>query len=140
MEAGKGKDMERHVTAGLKYTFLVHGIMMSIFGLIYIFFPLLWGELTGCLSSQTPGVFRLLGATLLGLALGSLLAYPETSWDRTRIVAQMQCVTNILFSVVILVVFFTTGLPTIGWMYFVVMTGFAIAFNIVYLRGPQTTP
>ena len=43
--------MEQQATAGLKYTFLVHGIMMSVFALTYLFIPVLWGNLTGCLSN-----------------------------------------------------------------------------------------
>ena len=71
--------MEKQITTGLKYTFLVHGIMMSVFALTYLFIPVLWGDLTGCLSNQLPQVFRMFGMTILGLAIASLLAFRETS-------------------------------------------------------------
>jgi len=126
--------MEKQITAGLRYTFLAHGIMMSIFALTYLFIPVLWGDLTGCLSNQVPQVFRLFGTAILGFAISSFLAFRETSWDKVKIVAQMECIITILFPIVILLGLLLWGLPAIAWMYFVVMSGFAIAFNVFYFR------
>ena len=127
--------MHREVSTGLKYTFLVHGIMMSIFALIYLFIPVMWGDLTGCLSNQVPQVFRLFGTAILGYAISSFLAFRETSWDNVKIVAQMECITGVLWVIVIFLGLFFWGLPSIAWMYFVVMSGFAIAFNFFYFKG-----
>jgi len=124
--------MERQVTARLRYTFLVHGVMMTIFALTYLFVPVLWGDLTGCLSNQVPQVFRMFGMAILGLAIASLLAFRETSWEKVKIVAQMERILNILFPIVILLGLFFWNLPNIAWMYFVVMSGFGIAFNVFY--------
>jgi len=126
--------MEKQITAGLRYTFLVHGIMMSIFALTYLFIPVLWGDLTGCLSNQVPQVFRLFGTAILGFAISSFLAFRETSWDKVKIVAQMECIITILFPIVILLGLLLWRLPAIAWMYFVVMSGFAIAFNVFYFK------
>jgi len=126
--------MEKQITAGLRYTFLVHGIMMSIFALTYLFIPVLWGDLTGCLSNQVPQVFRMFGTAILGFAISSFLAFRETSWDKVKIVAQMECIITILFPIVILLGLLLWGLPAIAWMYFVVMSGFAIAFNVFYFK------
>jgi hypothetical protein len=127
--------MEKQTTSGLKYTFLVHGIMMSIFALTYLFIPVLWGDLTGCLSNQVPQVFRLFGTAILGFAISSFLAFRETSWEKVKIVAQMECIITILFPIIILLGLFFWDLPGIAWLYFVVMSGFAIAFNLFYLKG-----
>ena len=127
--------MGKQITAGLRYTFLVHGIMMSIFALIYLFIPVLWGDLTGSLSNQVPQVFRLLGTAILGYAISSFLAFRETSWDNVKIMAQMECITNVLWVIVIFLGLFFWDLPGIAWMYFVVMSGFAIAFNFFYFKG-----
>ena len=126
--------MEKQITPGLKYTFLVHGIMMSVFGLTYLIVPVLWGDLTGCLSNQVPQAFRALSVPLLGLAISSFLAFRETSWDNVKIVTQMECITNVIWVIVILLGLFFWDLPGIAWMYFVVMSGFAIAFNYFYFR------
>ena len=126
--------MEKKISAGIRYTFLVHGIMMSIFALTYLFIPVLWGDLTGCLSNQVPQVFRLFGTAILGFAISSFLAFRETAWEKVKIVAQMECIITILFTIVILLALLFWDLPTIGWMYFVVMSVFAIAFNIFYFK------
>lgn len=127
--------MEKQITAGLKYTFLVHGIMMSIFALTYLLIPVPWGDLTGCLSNQVPQVFRLFGTAILGFAISSLLSFRETSWDKAKIVAQTECIITVLFPIVILLGLLLWGLPAIAWMYFVVMSCFAIAFNFFYFKG-----
>jgi predicted permease len=127
--------MEKQITPGLKYTFLVHGIMMTVFGLTYLFVPVLWGDLTGCLSNVVPQAFRALSVAILALAIGSFLAFRETSWDKVKIMAQMECITNVLWPIVILLGLFFWDLPGIAWMYFVVMSGFAIAFNVFYFKG-----
>lgn len=124
--------MQREFSPALKITFLVHGIMMSVFGLIYLFFPVLWGDLTGCLSNQVPQVFRLFGTAILGYAISSFLAYQEESWDAVKIVALTECVITVLFPIVILLALLFWDLPAIGWMYVVLMSGFAVAFNITY--------
>ncbi|MGB6031585.1 MAG: hypothetical protein WBH55_02025 [Bacteroidota bacterium] len=127
--------MEKQITSGLKYTFLVHGIMMTVFGLVYLFIPVVWGDLTGCLSNVVPQAFRALSVALLGLAIGSFLAFRETSWDKVKIVVQMEGITNVVWTIVILLGLFFWGLPTIAWMYLVVMSGFAIAFSAFCIKG-----
>ena len=126
--------MKKHVTPNLKYTFLVHGIMMTVFALIYLLFPVPWGDLTGCLSNQVPQVFRLFGTAILGYAISSFLAFKETSWEQVRIVAQMERVITTMFPIIILLALLFWDLSAIGWMYFVVMTCFAIAFNLFYIK------
>ena len=127
--------MEKQVTLGLKYTFLVHGIMMAVLAVTYLFVPVLWGNLTGCLSNQVPQVFRLFGTAILGYAISSFLAFRETAWDRVKIVAQMECVITVLFAIVIPLALLFWDLPAIGWMYVVIMSGFGVAFNVFYFKG-----
>jgi hypothetical protein len=129
------REMEKQITPGLKNTFLVHAIMMIFFALIYLFFPVLWGDLTGCLSNQVPQVYRLWGLTILGYAITSFLAFRETAWEKVKIVAQMERIITALFPVALLLALLFWDLPAIGWMPFVVMSGFAIAFNLFYPKG-----
>jgi len=126
--------MEKKVARGLHYTFLAHSVMMAIFALNYIFTPVLWGDLTGCLSNQVPEVFRLFGTAILGYAISSFLSYRETWWEKVKIVAQMNCVITALFPIMLVLSLLFWDLPSIGWMYFVVMLGFAVAFNTFYFR------
>jgi hypothetical protein len=55
-----------HKSREKMYTFLVYSIAMAIFVLTYLFVPVLWGDITGCLSNQVPQVFRLFGIAILG--------------------------------------------------------------------------
>lgn len=126
--------MEKQITPKLKNTFLVHGIMMTMFASIYLFFPVLYGDLTGCISNQVPQIFRLLGTAILGYAISSFLAFRETAWEKVKIVAQMECFITILFPIVILLALLFWDLPAIGWMSFVVMSGFGVAFNAFYIK------
>jgi len=126
--------MEKEYTKDLRTVFLVHSIMMAGFALIYLFAPVLWGDLTGCLSNQVPQVFRLLGTAILGFAIGSFLAYRGGSWESIRITALVNCVISILFTIVIILGIAFWGLPAIAWMYLAVMFGFAGVFTYFNLK------
>jgi hypothetical protein len=126
--------MEKQITPGLKNTFLIHSIAMALFALIYIFTPVLWGDLTGCLSNQVPQVFRLFGTAILGYAISSFLAYRESSYEKVKITAQMNCIITALFTIMLVLGLFFWDLPSIGWMYFGTMLGFGIVFNYFYFR------
>jgi len=126
--------MEKQIPPGLKNTFLFHSIMMAIFALNYIFTPVWWGNLTGCLSNQVPQVFRLFGTAILGYAISSFLSYRETAWEKVKIVVQMNCIITALFPIMLVLALLFWDLPSIGWMYFVVMSVFGVAFNYFYFK------
>jgi hypothetical protein len=126
--------MERKLTRGLKNTLLLHAIAMVVFASVYLFVPMLWGELTGCLSNKVPHVFRLFGTAILGFGIGSYLAFRETTWEAVKVVVQMECILNVLFPIIILLGLIFWELPSIAWMYFVVMSGFGVAFNYFYVE------
>jgi hypothetical protein len=124
--------MDKQISPRLKYTFLAHAIAMGFFAFIYMFFPVWWGNFTGCLSRQVPQVYRLWGLTILGYAIMSLLAFRAGAWEEVRIVAQMERIITALFPIALLLALLFWDLPAIGWMPFVVMSGFAVAFNVFY--------
>ena len=126
--------MEREYSQGLRITFLVHSIMMAGFACIYIFIPVLWGDLTGCLSNLVPQVFRLLGTAVFGYAFSSFLAYRSSKWEKVKITAELNCLVSILFSVVIILGILFWDLPSIAWMYLAVMYCFAMAFSYFYFK------
>ena len=113
---------------------LIHSIAMLIFSLNYLLLPVWWGDLTGCLSNQVPQVFRLFGTAILGYAISSFLAYRENIWGNAKITVQMNCIITALFPIVLVLGLLVWELPSIGWMYFVVMLGFAISFNYFYFK------
>ena len=126
--------MNQEIAPGMRSTILTHSIVMLIFALNYIFTPVLWGDLTGCLSNQVPQVFRLFGTAILGYAISSFLAYKENSWGKAKIVVQMNCIVGALFPIMLVLALLLWDLPAIGWMYFFVMLGFGIAFNYFYFE------
>ncbi len=126
--------MERSYSKGLKTTFLIHSIMMAGFAMIYLFFPVLWGDLTGCLSNLVPQVFRMFGTAILGYAIGSYLAYRDDEWGSVKIYTQLNCVSSILFTIVIFLGIVFWDLPSIAWMYLCVMGVFSVAFNYFYFK------
>jgi hypothetical protein len=130
-----GNEMNHEMPSGLRNTFLIHSIAMAFFAGIYMFFPVLWGNWTGCLSNRVPQVYRLWGLTILGYAITSFLACRETTWEKVQIVAQMERIISALFPVALLLALLFWDLPAIGWMPLVVMSGFAIAFNVCYPRN-----
>jgi len=127
--------MEKQYTQQLKFTIQLHAIMMTGFAAIYIFLPVQWGNLTGCLSNEVPQVFRMFGTAIFGLAVMSALAYRENSWEGVKVVVQANVILNIIFPLMILLGIFLWDLPTIAWLYFVVMTGFGIAFTYFYTKA-----
>jgi hypothetical protein len=127
--------MDKKYTPQLKTTLLVHAIAMVGFAFIYIFIPVPWGNLTGCLSNQLPVVFRMFGTAIFGLALMSAMAYRQITWEGVKVVIQANLVLYILFPIMLLLGITLWGLPSIAWMYFVVMVGFGIAFTYFYLKA-----
>ncbi|MEN8138619.1 MAG: hypothetical protein ABFR62_09305 [Bacteroidota bacterium] len=130
--------MEKQISIGLRNTFIVHGTIMSIIALIFLSAPIQWGSLTGAMSEEVPQIYTILGATILGYAISSFLAIRESSWEKVKIIVQMECIISIIFPFVLLFGILLLGLPQIAWLFFVVMSGFTIAFNFFYFKELKT--
>lgn len=124
--------MEKHISSGLKTTFLVHIIVGAIFGLVNFLVPEVW-NLGGVLVKE-PMMYRLVGAAILGYTASSWWAYRETSWEKVKIVVQMEIVWTILATLAFLWGLLFAGLPTLLWINAVIMGGFAAAFSFFYPR------
>jgi hypothetical protein len=125
--------MDKHVSSGLKTTFLAHFIIAFAFGLIYLLIPELWGSWIGWPVTDPP-IYRLLGAAVLAFGASSWLAYREPAWEKVKIVVQMELVWTILGALVILWGLVFAGLPAFGWLNAVILAGFAVAFGTFYSR------
>ncbi len=125
--------MNPPISSGLKTLFLVHFILALIFGLGYLFIP---EEFLGLLAwkVQEPAVYRLLGAALLGFATTDWFCYKAVSWEQVKIVVLMELVWPTLGALVSLFGLLTNAFPPAGWINFVILAGFAIAFYVYYMQ------
>ena len=83
--------MEKEYSKILKYVFLVHFIVAIAFGLGYFFVP---DALLDFFEwpVQDFYVVRVLGAAFIGIGASSILGYLTTSWDKVKIIVQMELV------------------------------------------------
>ena len=121
------------LSQGLKTTFLIHFIVALLFGLGFLFIPVVVGNLYG-LNVQEPDIYRLLGAAMLGFAVSSWLAYQATDWESVRIVVVMELAWTILGTLVMLYALLMAGFPALGWINAVILAAFAIAFGRFYFQ------
>ena len=125
--------MEKRISSGLRTTFLIHFFVGLIFGLIFLLFSELWGELVNWPATD-PTIYRLLGAAILGYGVSSWFAYRETSWARVTILVQMEIIWTGLGALVSLWGLIFEGIPAIGWLYAVLLAAFAVTFSVFYFR------
>lgn len=125
--------MEKQISKGLKYLFLVHGILGVIFGLGNLLVPNLLPSMFGA-GLPDPEPYRAVGAAILGFTASSWLAYMETAWERVRIVVVAEIVWTILCTLALLWLLFAQGFSVAQLGNAVIMGGFAAAFCYFYFR------
>jgi hypothetical protein len=121
--------MEKQISSSLKVTFQVHVVVGALFGLALLFIPECWLGLFGWqIVDAEP--YRLVGAAILAFAASSWWAYREAVVDKVRIVVNMEIVWTVLASLVILYGLIAGLLPAVGWLNFIIMAAFAVAFVV----------
>jgi hypothetical protein len=78
---------------------------------------------------------RLVGAAILGFTSSSWWAYKESSWEKVKIIVQMEIVWTVLATLVLLWGLLFAGLPALEWLNAIIMAAFAVAFSIFYSRA-----
>jgi hypothetical protein len=77
--------MDKPISSGLKYTFLVHIILGLLFGLVYLFVPSVWLNMAGIqITDDLP--YRTIGSAILAFTASSWWCY------RTAVVARVKIV------------------------------------------------
>ena len=123
----------KQIPSGLRTTFLFHGIVGLVFGLIYLFVPAQFGKMVNWPMPDV-SAYRLVGAAILAFTASSWLAYREKVWDRVEIVVVLEIVWTGLATLVMLWAVLFAGMPAIGWLNAVLMAAFAVAFGYFYSR------
>jgi len=75
----------------LKYVFLIHFIVAIAFGLGYFFIPDTMLDFSEW-PVQDIYVVRVVGAAFIGIASSSIFGYLTASWDKVKIIVQMELV------------------------------------------------
>jgi hypothetical protein len=130
---GRQFSMETRISPALKITFLLHAIVGTIFGLVYVFVPTWFGQLINW-PMQDVEIYRLLGAAIIGFATSSWLAYRENTREAVIVVVRMELVWTGLGTLVMLYGVLFAGSPAFAWVNIVILAAFAVLFSIFYPR------
>lgn len=118
-----------------RYIFLMAFILQILFGVWFFISPESWSAITAWPSEDAAG--RVLGAAIIVLALGSLLAYRATSWEQVELFVIMQILWNLLGLVAMLWAYATMTLPVIAWLNIGLLALFLVLFLYVYYSAKQ---
>jgi hypothetical protein len=125
------EERERLVSTVLKYTFLLHFLVAMIFGVAFFLIPELF---LGAVGWPVEVSFdRTLGALFIGLAICSLLAFREESFDRVEIIVMFEIVLTLFGMIAMLWNMLTMTLPVIGWLFAGLFALFFILFLYSYM-------
>jgi len=125
----------------LKTTFLVHGIVAVVFGVILLVVP---GRFLSVLGWRPidPIMARFVGAAFLALAWGDIRGWSAHSWPEVNILVEVQLAFAALTSLGLLRHLVSLGpWPAMVWILFGVFVLFAVAWLVVLLsRQEQPVP
>ena len=80
---------------------------------------------------------RVLGAVIMALALGALLAYRATSWEQVELFVILQIIYNLLGLIAMLWNYATVALPVAGWMIVGLLALYFVFYLFVYFKAKQ---
>ncbi len=124
-------ELEQRVPRGLKIAFLLNFIVAAVVGLQHLLAPRVWTDLAGIAVEDT-GLWRLIGAAVLGYGVGAGLAWRRELWQRVRIVVAMQAVWSLLGAAVIVWAIVYENLPPLEWLNVAILGVFGVTF-VYYL-------
>jgi len=125
--------MEKSISSGLKATFLVHAIVGIAVGLAHLLVPESVGNLLDW--DMADPAYRLAGAATIAFGMSSWLAYQADVWEKVKIVVQAELVWTVLGALAILWGLLDGALPTVAWLNFGLLAGFAVVFGYSYSRA-----
>jgi len=125
--------METRISPALKNTFLLHAIVATLFGFVYLLIPGWLGKLINW-PMQEVEAYRLLGAAILGFGTSSWLAYRENTREAVIVVVRMELVWTGLGTLVMLYGVLLADLPAFTWVNIVILAAFAVLFSVFYPR------
>ncbi|MHA1963252.1 MAG: hypothetical protein ACXACG_00915 [Candidatus Thorarchaeota archaeon] len=119
--------MSGEIPSFAKYIFLLGFIVSLIFGVWYFLSPESWSAITGW-PIETAAI-RVLGAFLLMLSVGAILAFRATSWKEVELYVLMVIVWTLLGTIGMVWNMLVLTLPIAGWL----NTSLTALFLVLYL-------
>jgi hypothetical protein len=119
-----------NMSAGLKYTFLIHIVVAVLFGLPLLLFP---GQFLGLFgwAPVDPLLSRVVGAALLAHAWSSFRAFKGLSPATVAVLLEMEVVFTVLSGVGLLRHLLIAYYPLEVWLVFALFVVFAIAWTVL---------
>ncbi len=119
--------MNGQTSKGFRILLLVYAIYSLLYGLIHVISP----ELVG---AKDPAIERVLGAAVVAFALGAGWAYFEKTWSSVKIVALVQAVWMILYTVTLGWGILAGGITPDAWPPTIIGAIFAVLLTVFYIR------
>ena len=113
-----------------KYTFLINFLIGILFGLTLFVIPEMYFNLTGW--PQEVYLARVAGPFFVAVAIGALLAFRESDWERVEIFVYMCLILNCLGLVGSVWGMLIMTLPVIGWAYTGIWAFLFLLYIFVY--------
>jgi hypothetical protein len=122
------------MSKGLRTTFLVHVIVVLVFGVPLLLVPKTYEAITQW-DPIEPAIARTLGAMLLSLGVSSWMGYKASSWSEVRIVVVQEIAFTLLGSLASLYQALGPGAPTMVWLNIAVMGIFCVFWIYFYTKA-----
>jgi len=122
--------LKMEIKATTKYTFLINFLIAIFFGFSMLVIPEMYFDFTG----WPPELYlaRVVGPFFLAVAIGALLAFRESEWERVEIFVYLCLILNFLGLVGSIWGMLVMTLPVFGWAYTGVLAFLLLLYLYVY--------
>ena len=127
-----GGTVDRPVPSGFKAFTLLHAIIGTPFGILYMI-PEFHGPLIGMIITE-PVMHRLFGIAIVALSFGPFMAARRLMWDQVDIIVKVELVFTILVSIVVAQALFTGAFPRSVWLDESIVIALIVGYGSFYVR------
>jgi hypothetical protein len=124
--------MDRPLPPGLKKFFLLHAIVGTPFGILYMV-PSFHGPLIGMVITE-PVMHRLFGMAIVALSFGPFLASRRALWEQVNIMVLVELLFTTVVAVIVLHALLTGAFPRAIWLDLFIVIALIIGYGYFYLR------
>ena len=125
---------DRPIPTGLRATLLLHAGLAGLVGLQHLLAPRIWTDLAG-MEVQETVTWRLLGAVLAALAVGSWLGWRSRRWSEVRVLVAVETIWSVVGAAVIVWGILVEDLAALEWLNAGLLGLFGTAFGAYWWTG-----